>query len=989
MAIAWVVCIVCCKKKRESYRQHTLHMTTPSRTGSGPTVRVRCIAWVHSGFCDASQFHILKALREKHAMDVRNFFDVETALRFFYANVKFGEVKVFCVVVTAASMAACVSEMQRYVDSLGPQDARGRPVRFYYYGPRLVDSNLRNDVDRAFFSADDSPDEFIQCIAEEYQQTAAGSGGGGDKSKGPAEFYMPPPEGAPPTAKYVGDGPQGSVFCYDEADGRKMTIRCFAEDKQVLWNKTVRLQLQKLSHPSILNVTRCEPEVDVGRITLAFTPFFSNHFDRMFRDEMLPECIAVRALRVVLDALRHLHSVGFVMPCVTPYQLVLCSTKLRVATMYAFPTEEAHKFMDVMYRWYLAPECQREPCPAFTPRSDVWSVGCLLVRLLSGKIPWSEQDLSDKSWFTMMADYDIHPKLPPRCSQQMKDFILQCFAHDPQSRPSVAQLLLHPLLSMDEVIADDLATAQFTVSPIPTRAREYEKIKENFNRALLKAADIRFQLELVGVSEVHNEVLRNRFSLKLSAIGNRQIAFYGAPPDKKASVLRVGVLRLGHPLTGAGGRSTGSVSSFLTLGDRTKGIHLFKFPTKAVPYANNKADLRIGDVVDIIMMDVCLGNLDVASPTRRQSSAMFDEGSSLSGQSRESDTEFYLFDEAQACPAYILSVRVAPALAQVSELPPKYVVFPKKELGHGAFGRVLMGMEFPRGIPVAVKQFECRSGADEVKAEFDTLVSLKGFKHVMGVRHFEITEGRACMVMELLSMSINDVIRNAGGPLPESVVRKYMFEAAQGLEELGTEGIIHRDIKPDNMMIAPDGTLKLTDFGLSVTRAHTMPQQDDEFSCGVKGTPLFLAPELLNGVQCTPASDIWALGCSVVCMLRGSRSPYIPCSETDNAVQLMYAIGSQTIRPQMPAQVSDGLRGLVERCIAADPAVRPKAADIQIELSRLNAESDGIVAEGGAAIMFADTDSSAIVQAVASSTLGDTLINSPPDEPTCSTIDLS
>ena len=520
-----------------------------------------------------------------------------------------------------------------------------------------------------------------------------------------------------------------------------------------------------------------------------------------------------------------------------------------------------------MYQRYLAPESLL--AGKFSPAADVWGVGCLVVRMLSGKLPYAEHEMGEEALHTLVAQQDIHPKLPT-CSPQMKDFLLKCFARDPSERPTVRTLKEHPALLMANADEDDLAHAQVSLNPILPTSHEYERVKENFSKAMLKSSDSRkVYLELEGVQEVRNEVLRKRFNIILSSSGNHTVGFYGVAPERRGSVLRFGVLRLGHPLIRSTFVQQRDLSTYISLGDRTKGIHLFRSPTNAAWFSAENSELHIGDVVKIIMLDVCLGSQE-SSPTSKASSTPLP-----SVQSRESDTEFYLFDEAQACPAYVLSVRVVPALEKVAELPASYVVFSEKELGHGAFGRVLMGMEFPRGIPVAVKQFECRSGADEVKAEFDTLVSLKGFKHVMGVRHFEITEGRACMVMELLSMSINDVIRSAG-PLPESVVRKYMFEAAQGVEELGLEGIIHRDIKPANMMIAPDGTLKLTDFGLSVTRAHTMPQQGRQSpaSTGVKGTPLFLAPELLNGVQCTPASDIWALGCSIVCMLRGSQTPY-------------------------------------------------------------------------------------------------------------------
>jgi serine/threonine protein kinase len=96
----------------------------------------------------------------------------------------------------------------------------------------------------------------------------------------------------------------------------------------------------------------------------------------------------------------------------------------------------------------------------------------------------------------------------------------------------------------------------------------------------------------------------------------------------------------------------------------------------------------------------------------------------------------------------------------------------------------------------------------------------------------------------------------------------------QGLLYLHSQGVIHRDIKGDNILTTKDGEIKLADFGVSVIleqSANNLGHESKSFSFA--GTPFWMAPEVIQGGKVTAASDIWSLGCTILELLTG-KPPY-------------------------------------------------------------------------------------------------------------------
>ncbi|MCX5242749.1 bifunctional serine/threonine-protein kinase/ABC transporter substrate-binding protein [Streptomyces prunicolor] len=156
----------------------------------------------------------------------------------------------------------------------------------------------------------------------------------------------------------------------------------------------------------------------------------------------------------------------------------------------------------------------------------------------------------------------------------------------------------------------------------------------------------------------------------------------------------------------------------------------------------------------------------------------------------------------------------------------------------------------------------------------------------------------------------------AHGPLPSQAVRVLGGLLAQALDAVHTAGLVHRDVKPGNVLLALDGP-RLIDFGIARATDDTALTA----SGLVVGTPGFLAPEQAEGQPATSASDVFALGCVLAYASTGT-----PPFGTGTPDALVY----RTVHdePEL-GRVEGELRSLVERCLAKDPAARPTADGIR------------------------------------------------------------
>jgi eukaryotic-like serine/threonine-protein kinase len=220
-------------------------------------------------------------------------------------------------------------------------------------------------------------------------------------------------------------------------------------------------------------------------------------------------------------------------------------------------------------------------------------------------------------------------------------------------------------------------------------------------------------------------------------------------------------------------------------------------------------------------------------------------------------------------------------------------------------------------------------------------------RHSAALHHPNITtvfdygedDGSAYLVMELVAGQPLSQIISERAPLSAQVTTSILIQAATALEAAHQGGVVHRDVKPANILITPDGTAKLTDFGIS-RLVHTAPlTQTGE----VLGTAQYLAPEQVSGQSATPASDIYALGVVGHEMLTGQR-PF----DADTMIATALAHLNQPT-PQLPDTVPVGIRTVISAALAKDPADRPATAAVMADaLGRPDADFASGVPGAGA-----------------------------------------
>ncbi|TDN91534.1 serine/threonine-protein kinase [Microbacterium sp. BK668] len=177
-------------------------------------------------------------------------------------------------------------------------------------------------------------------------------------------------------------------------------------------------------------------------------------------------------------------------------------------------------------------------------------------------------------------------------------------------------------------------------------------------------------------------------------------------------------------------------------------------------------------------------------------------------------------------------------------------------------------------------------------------------------------DGSAYLVMELVRGEALSAVLSRERPLPAERALDVVAQAASALHAAHSAGLVHRDIKPDNLLIEPDGRVKIADFGI----ARASDQVPFTVAGQVMGTVQYAAPEQLGGKPVTAASDIYSLGVVAYEALAGVR-PFT--GESQMAIALAQVNDEP---PAMPSDVPLPVRDLVMSCLAKDPAERPSSA---------------------------------------------------------------
>lgn len=272
-------------------------------------------------------------------------------------------------------------------------------------------------------------------------------------------------------------------------------------------------------------------------------------------------------------------------------------------------------------------------------------------------------------------------------------------------------------------------------------------------------------------------------------------------------------------------------------------------------------------------------------------------------------------------------------------------------LGEGAMASVFLAKDPRLSRRVAIKVIkpqllESEAALQRFRAEASILANLR-HANILQVHDYDVEEDMHFLVMEFVEgPGFQSLLNQLGGrPLPPPVAAYFLNQAALGLAAAHKQGLVHRDIKPDNMLLTMDGALKIADFGIAHMADLNLTQAGD-----ILGTPYYMAPEQTLAETPVAETDIWALGVVLYYCLTGRR-PF----EGNGFTEIKHRIRAGAYRPLNDAGSGVGggsggsgaagagaaggmmdpeLVSLVDTLLSQDPAKRGTAQSVSTRLER-------------------------------------------------------
>ncbi len=317
---------------------------------------------------------------------------------------------------------------------------------------------------------------------------------------------------------------------------------------------------------------------------------------------------------------------------------------------------------------------------------------------------------------------------------------------------------------------------------------------------------------------------------------------------------------------------------------------------------------------------------------------------------------FEVFQRHQAAPA---AAAPPPPGAALPALPPTPSSEPARvadfevvrELGRGGVGAVYEARSPRFSEPVALKALLEQADEPTLKrfqAEARAAGRLRHENIVRVLEHGQAPDGRWYLAMELIEGESIDARIERDGPLPPREAAHLALELADALGYAHEAGVLHRDLKPHNVLIDRAGTVRLTDFGLakvlSESKSQALTRTGD-----ILGTPVYMSPEQARGERGAigPATDVYGLGAALYHMLTG-RTPV----EGDSLTAVLLHIAQRpprplrSVRPEVPPE----LEAIVARCLEKEPGDRyPDAFALARALNAFLGQRGGPAGPGGLA----------------------------------------
>jgi serine/threonine protein kinase len=276
------------------------------------------------------------------------------------------------------------------------------------------------------------------------------------------------------------------------------------------------------------------------------------------------------------------------------------------------------------------------------------------------------------------------------------------------------------------------------------------------------------------------------------------------------------------------------------------------------------------------------------------------------------------------------------------------------QVGSGGMGVVWEALDERLERRVAVKQLRRQSGASTADAELANRRAMREARLTARLQHphvvslFDVVEqeGQLWLIMQFVPSVTLAAVLAEGGPLQPDEAAKVGAQVASAMAAAHAVGIVHRDVKPGNVLIAEDGTALISDFGI----ARALGDATLTTSGMVHGTPAYLAPEVARGSEASFASDVFSLGATLYSGLEGSP----PFGTDENSIALLHRVASGQFPPPTHCGM---LTPVILEMLSADPEARPPMRAVADSLARL-ASSGQLTATAEALTPTASEDAS-------------------------------